>query len=46
VGFELRALIPNYLNDPVCDNYSVLIVLPASKDVVGARRPAASQEAR
>jgi GNAT superfamily N-acetyltransferase len=45
VGFELRALIPNYLNDPVCDNYSVLIVLPASKDVVGARRPAASQEA-
>ena len=32
---------PNYLNDPVCDNYSVLIVLDAAKDVAGARpRPA------
>ena len=45
VGFELRALLADYLNDPVCDNYSVLIVLAAPKDVVGARRPAASQEA-
>lgn len=40
VGFELRALLPDYLNDPVCDNYSVLIVLDAAKDVPGARRPA------
>ena len=27
VGFEPRALLANYLNDPVCDNYSVLLVL-------------------
>ena len=29
----------DYLQDPVCDNYSVLIVLDAAKDVAG-RRPA------
>jgi GNAT superfamily N-acetyltransferase len=33
IGFELRALLPNYLNDPVCDNYSVLIVLDAAREV-------------
>ena len=33
VGFEPRALLANYLNDPVCDNYSVLITLGAEKDV-------------
>lgn len=33
VGFEPFALLPNYINDPVCDNYGVLIVLDASKDV-------------
>ena len=38
VGFEPRALLANYLNDPVCDNYSVLIVLDAHKDVPGASR--------
>ncbi len=38
VGFEPRALLANYLNDPVCDNYSVLLVLDASKDVQGASR--------
>lgn len=38
VGFELRGLMPNYLQDPVCDNYGVLIVLEAAKDVIGARR--------
>ena len=26
-GFEPRGLLANYLNDPVCDNYSVLLVL-------------------
>jgi len=40
VGFEFRGLLENYLNDPVCDNYSVLIVLDAAKDVPGAVRPA------
>lgn len=38
VGFEPRALLANYINDPVCDNYSVLLVLDASKDVPGASR--------
>ena len=38
VGFEPRALLAGYLNDPVCDNYSVLIVLDAGKDVPGASR--------
>ena len=39
VGFEFRGLLSNYLQDPVCDNYSVLIVLDADKDVAGAVRP-------
>ena len=39
VGFEFRALLKDYLQDPVCDNYSVLIVLDAAKDVPGAVRP-------
>ena len=33
VGFEPRALLANYVNDPVCDNYSVLLVLPSERDV-------------
>jgi ribosomal protein S18 acetylase RimI-like enzyme len=33
VGFEPRGLLPNYLNDPVCDNCGVLLVLAAGKDV-------------
>lgn len=33
VGFEPRGLIRGYLNDPVCDNCGVLLVLPAGKDV-------------
>ena len=36
MGFEPRALLANYLNDPACDNYSVLIVLDADQDVAGA----------
>lgn len=38
VGFEPRGLLANYLNDPVCDNYSVLLVLDAGKSVRGASR--------
>ncbi len=38
VGFEPRGLLANYINDPVCDNYSVLIVLDAAKNVSGASR--------
>jgi GNAT superfamily N-acetyltransferase len=40
VGFEFRGLLKDYLQDPVCDNYSVLIVLDAARDVEGAQRPA------
>jgi len=39
IGFEFRALLKNYLQDPVCDNYSVLIVLDPAIDVPGAHRP-------
>jgi GNAT superfamily N-acetyltransferase len=38
VGFETRGLLANYLNDPVCDNYSVLLVLESGKSVRGASR--------
>ena len=38
VGFEPRALLENYISDPVCDNYSVLLVLVAEKNVRGASR--------
>ena len=31
VGFEPRALLANYLNDPASDNYSVLLVLGADR---------------
>jgi predicted N-acetyltransferase YhbS len=38
VGFEPRGLLANYLHDPVCDNYGVLLVLGAEKNVRGASR--------
>ncbi len=38
VGFEPRALLAGYLNDPVCNNYGALLVLPEGKSVKGARR--------
>jgi 4-aminobutyrate aminotransferase/(S)-3-amino-2-methylpropionate transaminase len=46
VGFEPRALLENYLNDPVCDNYSVLLVLGADKPVRGASRQHAASHIR
>jgi predicted N-acetyltransferase YhbS len=33
IGFEPRRLMPNYVRDPVCDNYAVLLVLDASREV-------------
>jgi GNAT superfamily N-acetyltransferase len=33
IGFELRGLLPDYLDDPVCDRYGVVLVLPAERDV-------------
>ena len=44
VGFEFRGLLKDYLSDPVCDNYSVLIVLDADKHVDGAVRPPARHD--
>jgi GNAT superfamily N-acetyltransferase len=46
IGFEPRALLSGYLKDPVCDNYSVLIVLDADKEVAGASRQLAQQNRR
>jgi len=42
VGFEPHALLANYLRDPVCDNYGVLLVLGAEKEVRGASRERAA----
>jgi GNAT superfamily N-acetyltransferase len=33
IGFELRGLVPGYINDPVCDRYGIVLVLPADRDV-------------
>lgn len=33
IGFKPVALIPDYLDDPVCGNYGVLILLDIEKDV-------------
>jgi 4-aminobutyrate aminotransferase/(S)-3-amino-2-methylpropionate transaminase len=46
VGFEPRALLKNYLQDPVSDNASALIVLDAARDVPGASRDLAAKYAR
>jgi len=37
-GFEPRGLLANYLNDPVCENYSVLLVMDRSQNIKGASR--------
>ncbi len=46
LGFEPRALLKDYLQDPVSDNYCALIVLEASQDVPGASRELATKYAR
>ena len=46
LGFEPRALLKDYLNDPVSDNYSALIVLDAAKDIAGASRELAQRYVR
>ena len=33
IGFELRQLVPRYIDDPVCDGYGVVLVLPAQRNV-------------
>jgi len=37
IGFEPRGLLPNYLDDPVCDGYGVVLVLPAAREVAFPR---------
>ncbi len=46
VGFEPRALLKDYLNDPVSDNYSALLVLDAATDLPGASRELARRYVR
>jgi GNAT superfamily N-acetyltransferase len=38
IGFSPRGLIPGYINDPVCDGYGVVLVLPAELDIPPRRR--------
>jgi GNAT superfamily N-acetyltransferase len=33
IGFTLRGLIPGYIDDPVCDRYGIVLVLPADREV-------------
>ena len=33
IGFEIRGLIPRYINDPVCAGYGIVLVLPAAREV-------------
>lgn len=33
LGFEMRGLIPGYINDAVCDRYGIVLVLPAEREV-------------
>ena len=33
VGFELRGLLEGYIDDPVCDNYGIVLVLPAEREI-------------
>jgi GNAT superfamily N-acetyltransferase len=33
IGFELRGHVPGYINDPVCDRYGIVLVLPQDRDV-------------
>jgi GNAT superfamily N-acetyltransferase len=33
IGFEVRAIMPGYLDDPICDRYGIVLVLPREKEV-------------
>lgn len=33
IGFTPRGLVPGYIQDPVCDGYGVVLVLPADREV-------------
>lgn len=40
MGFQLRQLLADHVRDPLCADYSVLIVLDAATEIPGAERPA------
>ncbi|MDX2092738.1 MAG: GNAT family N-acetyltransferase [Kofleriaceae bacterium] len=33
IGFEPRGVVPGYINDPVCDRYGIVLVLPVDHEV-------------
>ena len=33
LGFQLRSLVSDYIDDPVCDRYGIVLVLPADREV-------------
>ena len=33
IGFQIRQLIPRYINDPICGGYGVVLVLPADHEI-------------
>jgi GNAT superfamily N-acetyltransferase len=33
LGFQLRSLVADYIDDPVCDRYGIVLVLPADREV-------------
>jgi GNAT superfamily N-acetyltransferase len=33
IGFEMRGLIADYIQDPCCDRYGIVLVLPAEREV-------------
>jgi 4-aminobutyrate aminotransferase/(S)-3-amino-2-methylpropionate transaminase len=43
IGFQPRGLLANYLDDPVCNNFGVLLVLDSATQVRGAERPSGKQ---
>lgn len=42
LGFEPRAILSGYVDDPVCRGYGVFLVLPADRPVLAPSPPAAS----
>ncbi|MDQ3341122.1 MAG: GNAT family N-acetyltransferase [Myxococcota bacterium] len=33
LGFQLKTLVSDYIDDPVCDRYGIVLVLPADREV-------------
>jgi GNAT superfamily N-acetyltransferase len=39
IGFTPRGLVPGYINDPVCDGYGIVLVLPTETEIPLRRQP-------